>query len=211
MRRHLLSLAAGSLFTVVLSHPAAGQALPRVPSIPAMPALPVVPTPIPIAPKSIPVIPAPVPLPVPITPIRVPITPHPMPQPLNPRPVPQPLSMDPMRNSPVPPTTTAPTVDLRGTLDSAGGAAPAANTTSSDSDHSADTYGAVTHAVTTYTDPALEVREAQDRGVALHPGGQPPAKDKDDDDDDGEGMPWWLWLLIVVGVLVAGSWLRRGK
>lgn len=39
-------------------------------------------------------------------------------------------------------------------------------------------------------------------------GGAPGHEDKDNDDDDGD-TPWWVWLLVVIGVAIVASWLRR--
>jgi hypothetical protein len=107
--------------------------------------------------------------------------------------------------------TPTPLPDLRGTLPSVG-STPTVNReqaeTVTETPHNFDTPAAAA-SMTSYTDPALEVREAQDRGVALHLGGEPPPGDKDDDDDGEEGTRWWLWVLLIVGVLVIKSWLGK--
>src|SRR5262245_8686535 len=60
-----------------------------------------------------------------------------------------------------------------------------------------------------WMDPAAEAHAAVARGVALHPTGGSPPKDKDKDDDDKQGNNWWLWLLLVAVVIVISSWKRR--
>jgi hypothetical protein len=203
MPRYLIVAVACALFTGSSIGPAVAQVVPRIPTLPVVPTLPVFPRPLPIVPTPLPVVPTGIPIAAPIAPIRGPVNVHPMPPP--------PIPLDLTRGGSTLTTTTTPTVDLRGTLGTVGGSTPTINANRNESGGNLATSGRVSQLVSTYADPAMEVREAQDRGVALHLGGEPPPPDKDKDDDQEEGNKWWLWLLLVIGVLVVSSWMRKGK
>ncbi len=194
MSRHLLVAVVLCLSFAASANPAVGQVIPRVvPTAPIVPVVPIVPMPIPLsAPTS----------------VRVPIHVHtpPLPQP--------PIPLDSSRGGPsLMPATTTPTVDLRGTLANPGGSTPTVRESQAEpADVDFTGLHRTTEPTTTYADAAAEARDAQTRGVALHPGGQPPPKDKDDDDDEQEeGNNWWLWVLLVIGALVVSSWMRKGR
>ncbi len=189
-----LVFAVVACFTFGAMAPSWAQVVPRltpaVPVVPVVPVMPVVPTP----------------LPIPLS-VRVPT--HVRTPPFQQPPIP---SLDANRGGSSPTPTTTPAVDLRGTLPNTGGTPTVRENAAEPSDVDFNAPRRISEPATTYADPEAEARDAQARGVALHLGGQPPPNDKDDDEDDQEeGSNWWLWVLLVIGVLVVSSWMRKGK
>jgi hypothetical protein len=161
------------------------------------------------------------PLPAQVIPRTLPVTPI-APTPIAPAPIRiHPINVDPLPLTPRLPLDSAPrltptpiptNLDLRGTLGPVGGSTPTVNRDQAEpATDMPQTFNQPTasKSATAYVEPALEVYDAQARGVALHLGGNPPPGEQDDDGEGEEGSKWWLWVLLVVGVLVLKSWLGK--